>query len=631
MNDILSNNPSIEEKHFKLWITSTTVLKNLLNNAIKGRSRFELESIKEKSYKYVQTANHSRAKTILEKNNVIIISGEPGIGKTTLAENIALFYASKDYEFVDIQEDLSEAENIYSLGKQQLFYFDDFLGSNYFEAVENKKDAHISKFRERVKKDKTKKFILTSRTNIFNSGLLHSSIFTSNNIKQDEFVLKVNELTELEKGKILYNHIWFSDLAEEYIEVIYSEKRYHQVIKHKNFNPRLIEFVTDCKRLPKDANHYWDFISSTLDNPKDVWENALKVQSNSYIRTLVLLTVFNGGAIEEVFLRKGYDKFLYLEEVINPSHTAKDFNTSVRLATKAFLNRKKYSRNVEYSLFNPSIADYILSEYCHETSKLINIYKALYSVDSLEILLKLEMARKLDVNQTDDIFNALFSNAFDGEHSYDYLIFLCHVFIGDKAKSPRIISLLTKIISHPQPINEFSRFIELVNKWEFNFSEDFSFLLELIRGRYLEFDELEILFAFIDKYQIDDKSLLNELESQLETFLDGELEELKNDMDVSRYISYTQGYDGDYDIDIDESGVVECFEEGLEESLLQFDSKIMEKLNVNIDNVIGDGLDVDDLLPNYIKSLEQQAYEGDWGDLGGLDEVNDIDDLFERT
>src|SRR5699024_4095895 len=81
LNDILSSNPKIEEKYFKLWITSTTVINRILNNAIKGRKQHELRRIQEYSHRYIQTKNHEKALKILEDNHVVIISGEPGIGK----------------------------------------------------------------------------------------------------------------------------------------------------------------------------------------------------------------------------------------------------------------------------------------------------------------------------------------------------------------------------------------------------------------------------------------------------------------------------------------------------------------------------------------------------------------------
>lgn len=210
----------------------------------------------------------------MKEKHVIIISGEPGIGKTTLADNLCLFFvASEDFEFLDIEESLSEAEDVYEKSKKQLFYFDDFLGSNYFEAIEHKKDSHIVKFIDRIKNDKAKIFILTSRTNILNSGILHSTYLSNYKISKNEFMLTMSDFSKFDKAKILYNHIWFSNLKEEFINELYKEKRYMDIINHRNFNPRLIEFITDTDRVSiYNSSEYWEFIESTLKKPKGYME-----------------------------------------------------------------------------------------------------------------------------------------------------------------------------------------------------------------------------------------------------------------------------------------------------------------------------------------------------------------------
>src|SRR5690606_23234322 len=106
-------NQDIVERNYKLWITSTSVLDILINNAIKGRSQFTIREIEEKSYRYVVTENHNKGFKILEENNVVILTGEPGIGKTTLADNLSILYTAKGYEFCDIEENITEAESLY--------------------------------------------------------------------------------------------------------------------------------------------------------------------------------------------------------------------------------------------------------------------------------------------------------------------------------------------------------------------------------------------------------------------------------------------------------------------------------------------------------------------------------------
>ena len=47
----------------------------------------------------------------------------------------------------------------------------------------------------------------------------------------------------LDKAKILYNHIWFSQLEDGYIDEIYRNKRYLNIIKHDNYNPYVMQVL----------------------------------------------------------------------------------------------------------------------------------------------------------------------------------------------------------------------------------------------------------------------------------------------------------------------------------------------------------------------------------------------------
>jgi len=632
LNDLLSNNSQIEEKHFKLWITSSTVMLRIINNAIKGRSEFELGRIKNDSRKYIQTENHFRALKILKENNVVIISGEPGIGKTSLAENLCLYFVSKDYEFVDIEESVSEAENIYIRGKKQAFYFDDFLGSNYFEAIENKKDSHIVKFIDRVKNDKTKIFILTSRTNILNNGILYSSVFANSKIQKNEFLLTVKSLTEIDKAKILYNHIWYSNLKEEFIDELYENKRYKKIIRHRNFNPRLIEFITDIDRISVD-NHskYWSYIEQTLSNPKDIWRECFKNQNNAYVRNLVSLTVFNGGQISEKELRKSFNKMVKLENLKSTSNTEKDFNSMAQLATNSFLNRNRSSSEETYSLFNPSISDFVLSEYGKNIEKITTICKSLDSIKSLEQILYLQRENIISTTETSKIMSSIFDDAFHQNKSYDYLIYLSYFFRGDGTKKDMIIAFLNRIISNPMPIKEFSKLLALLSDyWNDLKCQTYDFLIKCISNRYLNKEEIKDLVEFLEFYNIDDENILDELRDNVESFTKDELNSATNEEDWSDCIAVFENYDGDRDVDINSKKIEERLTDLVESIIRDFNSDVINNLNINIINIVND-VDIDEMLSRFEHSMAQN-----WEDYGSPSSPSynfdqDIDDLFERS
>jgi hypothetical protein len=362
LNDLLARFPQVETRHYKLWLSSTNVLRAILNAAILGRSDFTLTELQEDAIRYVPTANHEVAQSKLEKLHVVLITGEPGIGKTTLAGQLCLEYVvDHEFQLCVIASSIEEAEAIFEPGKKQIFYFDDFLGRNYLAVLNRHEDSHIVGFIKRITRDKTKRFVLTSRTTVLNQGKQLSDLFRIHNVERSEYEIRVGSLTELDKARILYNHIWFSQLTQSYIDEILAKRRYRGVIEHANFNPRLISFITDVGKLANiQARAYWPYIEETLSNPADVWEHVYENQLDDYGRALLLLAVYNGGEISEIDMQSAYESFLTLAVASTYTGVA-DFARSCARLVGAVLNRTLTGgRPVKYSLFNPSVADYVL-------------------------------------------------------------------------------------------------------------------------------------------------------------------------------------------------------------------------------------------------------------------------------
>lgn len=638
LNQILLNHPKIEERYFKLWISSTTVLQRILNNAIKGRSADELERIQNNSQKYAITENHNRALKTLKENRVLIISGEPGIGKTTLAEQLCLSFVALDFEFLEIEESLSEAEDAFIKGKKQIFYFDDFLGSNYLEAIENKKDSHIAKFIGRVENDNKKIFLLTSRTSILNSGILHSPILANKNISKNEYLLTIDKLTRLDKAKILYNHIWFSDLSEAFVEEIYTDKRYKGIIDHSNFNPRLIEFITDVNRIGEVESHaYWEYILDTLENPTEIWENSFKVQNNAFVRYLVCLVAFNGGEIWEDDLSAAYRRVNQIAPIPNTSHTEKDFKSIARLATKSFLNRVNKNGVIRYSLFNPSIQDFVLQEYKKDVGRLSEIYRALASTKSLKQLISLKGEGIIEEGEYNRILEEIFEYSAGKQGDNDFQIYLCNLFHSDQTKHQRIIRILASICDNPGPVNELQSFLQLLRFFEGSLKlDDFVFLRDAISDRYPDESDIICLFEYLEDKEVVDASLIKELQESLEVILVDKVRSDAINFDPEKYCSYF-GFDDEppdfiFDNDAFEKDLLELTENTISD--FYSDVKAVEKFGIDISyDLVSSQIDIDEVSEIMLDvwtegSIDHELYSSEI--LSGQ-QVDDIDDLFERT
>lgn len=402
LNDLLKKHNHVERTHYKLWASSTAVLETILNADVLGTSRYKVEEINRNSKKYVITESHHEAIHMLDEKGSIIISGLPGIGKTTLADQICRNYLAQGFEFYYIEDSISNIEKVYNEERTQIFYFDDFLGSNYLEALHNSEDSKIAAFIRRVERNKTKRFILTSRTNILNQGKRLSTAFEMQNIQRNEYELILENLKSIDKAKILYNHIFFSNLSEDFINELYLDERYRVIINHKDFNPRIISFITDSQRLTEiKKEEYWFYIETVLKDPSQIWGNVFDRQTDGLSKEIISVVVLNKGEIEENKLKEIYHKLCHKADVDN----LRTFNFVMKALTGSLVNRNISRNSVNYTLFNPSIADYIVSSYFPNKFYVLKLIRLIDDKKSIASLIELVKNGILNFNDIKYVLN----------------------------------------------------------------------------------------------------------------------------------------------------------------------------------------------------------------------------------
>lgn len=85
LSALLDEFPEVADRHIKLWLTSEPVLRRVLHAGIFEDTALELDAIQRRLALYVPNQSLPRARRILEEHHACVITGIPGIGKTTLA------------------------------------------------------------------------------------------------------------------------------------------------------------------------------------------------------------------------------------------------------------------------------------------------------------------------------------------------------------------------------------------------------------------------------------------------------------------------------------------------------------------------------------------------------------------
>ncbi len=371
LNKILALHPDVERQYYKLWLASTNVLNSILNKNIVNWTSFEKDEMQETIRTYVMNDSFNEALSKLLENRYVVISGEPGIGKTTLARVLVMHLLSDKFtdtlsftnfeEFYYTNSSIDDLVKVLQTGKRQVFFYDDFMGQITFEEGEKNFDSRIVKFINACQREKDKLFILTTREYILQQGLArYGRLKEGRGIEMSKCVVDMGKYTRFVRAQILYNHLVANQIPQEYINAILKDKNYLKIIDHPHFSPRIIEtFLTQKTHEQCKLEVYFDKIKGFFDHPDSVWLEAFDRLSTIEQEALLVLATMGTPVMYDkwkeaytYFFEKVYKEKGYLNDV--------DWKKAVKVLEDNFITIGKDRGGTHVDFHNPGVFDVLV-------------------------------------------------------------------------------------------------------------------------------------------------------------------------------------------------------------------------------------------------------------------------------
>lgn len=505
--------------------------------------------IKEQIKLFVETQAYHDSIKRLRQDNIIIIIGAPGVGKSTLSKMLLLYYADKNYKvryvtnnnISEIKRSLNMAPN-----KKEIVLLDDFLGQHYL----NLKDSQPNELKTLISfvtRSKSKKLILNSRVTILNEASQAYLTFKEIMIRyeQNKYLLDLDEMSSFEKAKILYNHLYFNGLPQDYLSQVKRNKGYLRIVNHINYNPRIIEYVTQKHNYETVySRNYLQYIIGKLDNPEDVWKDEFRNRLDMSDRILMnTLYSLSDTAVDNVVLECAFNERI---RRVKGDTSVNQYKESVIRLTDSLIKKVDGRGTLKISAINPSVNDYLFSEITLNPNEQIAIIENAVFYEQIFRALKSDTA-KLHYMKKLCSYDFLEMSTLKNTAFFYFLKSIVELHILDRSlKSKTAISLESAYRSLScQDREEYGQVLQKLYFGEycefyklqkiFLSSEKMIYILDPL----ILDDAIELIIAIMDDYDVSDNEELTEVfkDQLVDKILDYVQDELSDELaDTVSYV-----------------------------------------------------------------------------------------------